>query len=56
MIQNVVFFNYHRQYVKTCPIQINSSTKLQRYLEHKLYSTHVTPGAPLHFVQVQIYF
>jgi hypothetical protein len=32
MIQNVVFFNSPRQPAKICPIQINTSTKLQRYL------------------------
>jgi hypothetical protein len=56
MIQNIVFFNSRRQLAKTCPIQINTSTKLQRYLEHKLYSTHMTPGPPLYLVQVQICF
>jgi hypothetical protein len=56
MIQNIVFFNSHRQHAKTCPIQINASCKLQRSLQDKLCSTRVTLGPPLHFVQVQIYY
>jgi hypothetical protein len=40
MIQNIVFFN--------------TSCKLQISLQDKFGSTHVKPGPPLHFVQVQI--
>jgi hypothetical protein len=40
--------------VKTCPIQINISSKLQKSLQDKLCTTHMTLGPPLHFVQVQI--
>jgi hypothetical protein len=54
MIQNVVLFNSRGQPTKTCLIQINISSKLQRSLQDKLCTTHVTPSPPLHFVQVQI--
>jgi hypothetical protein len=54
MIPTVVFFNSRRQHAKTCPLQMNTSCKLQRSLQDNLCSTHVTPGPPLHFVQVQI--
>jgi hypothetical protein len=56
MIQNVVLHNSHRQPTKTCPIQINILSKLQRSLQDKLCTTHVTPCPPLDFVQVQIYY
>jgi hypothetical protein len=51
MIQNAVLHNSHRQPAKTCPIQINISSKLQKFF---ICITHMTPGPPLHFVQVQI--
>jgi hypothetical protein len=56
MIQNEVLHNSRRQPMITCPIQINISPKLQRSLQDKLCITHMTPGPPLHFVQVQIYY
>jgi hypothetical protein len=56
MIQNVVLLNSHRQPAITCPIQIDISSKLQRSLQDKLCTTHMIPGPPLHFVQVQIYY
>jgi hypothetical protein len=54
MIQNVVLHNSRRQPMKTCPIQINILSKLQKSLQDKLCTTHMTPGPPIHFVQVQI--
>jgi hypothetical protein len=54
MIQNVVFNNSHRQPAKICPIQINILSNLHKSLQDKLRTTHMTPGPPLHFVQVQI--
>jgi hypothetical protein len=54
MMQNVVLHNSRTQPAKPCPIQINVLSKLQKYLQDKLYTTHMTPGPPLHFVQVQI--
>jgi hypothetical protein len=56
MIQNVVLHNSRRHPAITCPIQINISSKLQRSLQDKLCTTHMTPSPPLHFVQVQIYY
>jgi hypothetical protein len=56
MIQNVVLLNSRRQPAITCPIQIDISSKLQRSLQDKLCTTHMIPGPPLHFVQVQIYY
>jgi hypothetical protein len=54
IIQNIVLHNSCRQPAKTCHIQINISSKLQRSLQDKLCTTHITPDPPLHFVQVQI--
>jgi hypothetical protein len=54
MIQNVVLHNSRRQPVKICPIQINILSKLQKFLQDKLCTTHMTPDPPLRFVQVQI--
>jgi hypothetical protein len=54
MIQNVVLHNSRRQSVKICPIQINILSKLQKSLQDKLCTTHMTPGPQLQFVQVQI--
>jgi hypothetical protein len=54
MIQNVVLHNSRRQHAKTCLIQINILSKLQKSLQDKLCTTHVTPTPPLHFMQVQI--
>jgi hypothetical protein len=54
MIQNVVLHNSRRQAVKICPIQINILSKLQKNLQDKLCTTHMTPDPPLHFMQVQI--
>jgi hypothetical protein len=56
MIQNVVLHNSHRQPMKICPIQINILAKLQKSLQAKLCTTHMTPSLPLHFLQVQIYY
>jgi hypothetical protein len=56
MIQNVVLYNSCRQTAIACPTQINISSKLQRSLQDKLCTTHMTPGPPLHFVQVHIYY
>jgi hypothetical protein len=54
MIQNVMLHNSRRQPAKICPIQINILSKLQRPLQDKLCTTHMTTGPPLHFVQVKI--
>jgi hypothetical protein len=54
MIQNVVLHNSRRQPTKICPIQINILSMLDKSLQDKLCTTHMTPGPPLHFVQVQI--
>jgi hypothetical protein len=54
MIQNVVLHNSHRQPMKICPIQINILSKVHNSLQDKLYTTHITLGPPLHFVQEQI--
>jgi hypothetical protein len=54
MIQNIVLHNSCRQPAKICPIQINILSKLQKSLQDKLCTTHMTPGSPLHFVEVQI--
>jgi hypothetical protein len=54
MIQNIVLHNSRRQHTKICPIQINILFKLPKSLQDKLCTTHMTPGPPLHFVQVQI--
>jgi hypothetical protein len=54
MIQNVVLHNSRRQPTKTYPIQINILSKLQKSLQDKLCTTHMTLGLPLYFVQVQI--
>jgi hypothetical protein len=54
MIQNIVLHNSRRQPVKACPVQINILSKLQKSLQDKICTTHMTPGPPLHFVQVQI--
>jgi hypothetical protein len=50
ILQNVVLHNSHRQPMKTCPIQINILSKLQKSLQNNLCTTHMTPGPPLHFV------
>jgi hypothetical protein len=52
IIQNIVLHNSHRQPAKICPIQINILSKLHKSLQDKLCTTHMTPGQPLHFVQV----
>jgi hypothetical protein len=54
MIQNVVLLNSHRQPAKICHIQINILSQLQKSLQDKLCTTHMTPDPPLHIVQVQI--
>jgi hypothetical protein len=54
MIQNLVLHNSRRQPTKTCPIQINILSKLEKSLQDKLCTTHMTPGPPLYLVQVQI--
>jgi hypothetical protein len=54
MIQNIVLPNSHRQPVKICPIQINILSMLQKFLQDILRTTRITPGPPLHFMQVQI--
>jgi hypothetical protein len=54
MIQNVVLHNSRRQRAKTCSIQINILSKLQKSLQDKLCTTHMTPRPPLQFVQLQI--
>jgi hypothetical protein len=54
MIQNIVLHNSRKQPAKTCLIQINISSKLQKSLQDKLYTTHMTSVPPLHFVQVKI--
>jgi hypothetical protein len=54
MIQNVVLHKFRRQHVKICPTQINILSNLDKSLQDKLCTTHITPGPPLHFVQVQI--
>jgi hypothetical protein len=54
MIQNVVLQNSRSQPAKICPIQINILSKIQKSLQDKLCTTHMTPDPPLHFVQVQI--
>jgi hypothetical protein len=51
-IQNVVLHNSRRQPAKICPIQINILSKLDKSLQDKLGTTHMTPGPQLHFVQV----
>jgi hypothetical protein len=56
MIQNVVLHNSLRQPAKICPIQINILSKLHKSLQDKLCTIYMTPGPPLHFVQVQIFY
>jgi hypothetical protein len=54
MIQNIVLHNSRRQPAKTCLIQINILSKHIFCASRNFDTTHMPPGRPLHFVQVEI--